>query len=223
MSRMKSKRDRLAVFSAQTPLCTEDQERIAIDLGGIPAHSRVLAQTEEIPRRPIAQHLVRNRQASRRAGRFRLNVKKRGIARAADDRGERGVDGDLSFRHNDLPFLWSAGRSRIESIDRNTSRPPPIKAPREDVKKTDADVPCFNQSRCDNETAKRPSRISLNYIITNRSLSAEGYYFPAAVAVLASSIAFFSAASASTSALSAAARAIAASTAGDFSPKALSA
>ena len=62
VARVVSQRDRPAIGCPEAALRAEDQERVARDLARRPAHARVLGQAEEVARRPLTEHLARERQ-----------------------------------------------------------------------------------------------------------------------------------------------------------------
>ena len=63
-----TERDRRPVGRANAAVRREHQKFLAAERGGIPSHAGVLRPAEQIARRPLAQHLRRQRQRARRPG-----------------------------------------------------------------------------------------------------------------------------------------------------------
>jgi hypothetical protein len=76
---VKAEGDGLPVFRAQAAVRAEDKELGIEKAIGTPAHAGVLRQAEEIARRLGQQHLLRQRQNSRRATGVRSNMEKTGV------------------------------------------------------------------------------------------------------------------------------------------------
>ena len=79
-----AQRDRLAGRAAEPAHRAEDQERLAADLLGRPAHARILGQAEQVPGRPFAEHRVRQRQGPRGPIGGRLDLIKGRVGRPDD-------------------------------------------------------------------------------------------------------------------------------------------
>ena len=72
--------DRRPVVRAHPALRREDQERVAPGLRRVPAHPGVLAEPEDVPGRPVAQELRRQRQQAGRPVRRGLDVEEVALA-----------------------------------------------------------------------------------------------------------------------------------------------
>ena len=55
---MVAERDRLAIWASVPPLGAQDQDVVSINLGRRPAHACILRHSEQVARRPVAQHVV---------------------------------------------------------------------------------------------------------------------------------------------------------------------
>ena len=82
-----AERDRRAVLGAQPALRADDQELRAPDLGGVPAHPRVLRHAEQVAARLLEQHLGGDRQPP--LGPLRLRARRREQLAGAEDLAER--------------------------------------------------------------------------------------------------------------------------------------
>ena len=81
---MVTESDRRAVGRADAAVRREDQNFFAAQLRRIPTHARVLRQTEQIARGPVAKLLVGQRQRTLRAFRPRADVEQRAVAGVED-------------------------------------------------------------------------------------------------------------------------------------------